>query len=511
MELLEGFVRIFHPATLALIVAGVVEGIIFGAIPGLSAFTCLAIMLPLTFTMEPVNGICFLIAIYVGGCSGGLISAILLGIPGTPSSIATCFDGHELAKQGQARRAMGTGVIFSFVGGTFGGIVLAFLGPMIAQVALKFSPYEYFAVILLSLTTVSALSAGNIAKGLLSCLVGVSLAFVGIDKLSAYTRYTMGMHDLAAGFNLVPLLIGVFAVSQIMESAAAAKYGQPKTSKDIAGAADLGKEKVRGFGISVKEFVGQLPNAIPCAILGLVIGILPGIGGNVSNLMAYAMVKKRSKTPEKFGHGILDGVVAPETANNATVGGALIILLTLGIPGDNATSMILAGFQLHGITPGPLLFKTSGDMVYALFAAYLLANLVMLVTEYFGLPLFTKVLSVPSSYLLPTVIAFCYVGAFSANNRIFDIAVMVIFGIIGYIMKMYKYPLAPMVVGFILAPMLEENLRRSLMRTNGSFLPIIQSPIAAVFLLLTVVMIVYTVYGEIRDMKKGKEPEGEVD
>ncbi|MEA5011445.1 MAG: tripartite tricarboxylate transporter permease [Angelakisella sp.] len=506
MQLIEGFITIFSPATLALIIGGVSVGIIFGAIPGLSAFTCLAIMLPLTFTMEPVNGICFLMAIYVGGCSGGLISAVLLGIPGTPSSIATCFDGYPMAKRGEARRALGTGVVFSFVGGIFSALVLTYLGPIIAQFALKFSPYEYFGVILLALTTVSALSAGNLSKGLLSCLLGVSLAFVGIDKLSAYTRYTMGIKELAAGFNLVPLLIGVFAVSQILEAAAERKFPKIEEKREIVKA-----EKVKGFGLSWKEFGAQMVNAIPSSIIGLAIGILPGIGGNVSNLMAYAFVKKRSKTPEKFGTGFLDGIVASETANNATIGGALIVLLTLGIPGDNATAMILAGFQLHGITPGPLLFKTSADMVYALFAAFMLANVVMLVVEYFGLPLFTKLLSVPSSYLLPVVIAFCVVGSFSANNRTFDIMVMMLFGFIGFIMKRFGYPLAPMVVGFILAPMLEENLRRSLMRTNGSFMPILQSPIALMFLLLTVVMVAFTVRGEIRDAKKGKAAQGEVD
>ncbi|MEG2074376.1 MAG: tripartite tricarboxylate transporter permease, partial [Angelakisella sp.] len=473
MQLIQGFMTIFHPITLMLIIGGVSVGIVFGAIPGLSAFTCLAIMLPLTFTMEPVNGICFLMAIYVGGCSGGLISAVLLGIPGTPSSIATCFDGYPMAKRGEARRALGTGVVFSFIGGIFGALILTFLGPAIAKVALQFSPYEYFAVILFALTTVSSLSEGNMAKGLLSCLLGISIAFVGIDQLSAYTRYTMNIKELAAGFNLVPILIGVFAVSQILEAAAARKFPKPPTSLNIVKA-----EKVKGFGLSWKELWQQMKVATPSALIGLVVGILPGIGGNVSNLMAYAFAKKRSKHPERFGTGILDGIVAPETANNATVGGALIILLTLGIPGDNATAMILAGFQLHGITPGPLLFKTSAGMIYALFAAFMLANLVMLIVEYFGLPVFTKLLTVPSSYLLPVVIAFCVVGSFSANNRVFDIMVMMLFGFLGLLMKRFGYPLAPMVVGFILAPMLEENLRRSLMRTNGSFLPIIQSPIA---------------------------------
>ena len=245
-----------------------------------------------------------------------------------------------------------------------------------------------------------------------------------------------------------------------------------------------------------------MKTAIPCAIIGLVIGILPGLGGNVSNLMAYSYAKKTSKYPEKFGTGIPDGVVASETANNATVGGAVIILLTLGIPGDNATSIILAGFQMHDVTPGPLLFKTRGELVYAILAAFILANVMFFIMEYFGLPIFTKMLSVPSTLLLPVVIVCCCVGSYCANNNSLDILIMVLFGLLGYVLKKYKYPLAPLVVGFILAPLLETYLRRSLMKTDGSFLPIIQSPIAAVFLICTVIAVVYTAIGEIKKARQ---------
>lgn len=492
MQLIEGFVTVFQPMTLFLIVSGVIAGIVFGAIPGLSAFTALALFLPVTFGMEPVNGISFLISIYVGGLSGGLISAILLGIPGTPSSIATCFDGYPMAQRGEPGKAMGLAIVFSFVGGIFGALVLTFFGPMIAGVALKFSPYEYFAVILFALTTVSGLSAGNITKGLLACLVGIALSFVGIDRLSAYNRYTFGVSQLTAGFNLVPLLIGTFAVSQIIDTAA---KGADQMKKVPAA-------RIKGFGFGLKEFFYQMRNAIPAAVIGLVIGILPGIGGNVSNLLAYAYCKKRSKYPEKFGTGISDGIVASETANNATIGGALIVLLTLGIPGDNATSMVLAGFQIHSITPGPLLFKTSAALVFALLAAFMIANLVMMVSELLGLPLFAKVLSIPSAILLPVVIACCVVGSFSANNRVFDVMIMMIFGLIGYILKCFKFPLAPMVVGFILAPLLEENVRRSLMRSDGSMLPVLSSPIALVFFLLTILMVILSVRSELKDHKK---------
>ena len=498
--LLQGFANLFqYPVAILLIFIGNLAGLIFGAIPGLSAFTALAIMLPLTFSMEPVIGISFLMSVYVGGVSGGFISAILLGIPGTPSSIATCFDGHYLARQGKSYRAMGAALLFSFIGGIFSAVVLSTLAPLIGQVALRFSPYEYTAVILLALTTVSALAEGSMIKGLLSCLLGVSLAFVGVDRLSAYTRYTFGFRNLRGGFALVPLLIGLFAVSQVLTNAS-------KRNSITAEQAKLQlvqQKRMKGFGITWKEFVHNLKVAGPAAIIGLVVGILPGIGGNVANLLAYTFAKKTSKHPEEFGKGSIEGIVAPETANNASVGGALIILLTLGIPGDNATSMIMAGFQIHGIAPGPLLFSSGNVLVYAIFAAFIIANIFMLIEGYFGLPVFSKILSVRTEVLLPVVIAFCFVGSYSSNNRIFDIGVMIAFGLLGFIMKRYKYPLAPMVVGFILTPMLEENLRRSLMRSQGSLMPMLQSPIAVVFLLMTLAMLVYTVASETKKNREG--------
>ena len=498
--LMQGFANLFqYPIAILLIFIGNLAGLIFGAIPGLSAFTALAIMLPLTFSMEPVVGISFLMSVYVGGVSGGFISAILLGIPGTPSSIATCFDGHYLAKEGRSYRAMGVALLFSFIGGIFSAVVLSTLAPLIGQVALRFSPYEYTTVILLALTTVSALAEGSMIKGLLSCLLGVSLAFVGVDRLSAYTRYTFGFRNLRGGFALVPLLIGLFAVSQVLTNASK----RNSITAEQAKLQVVQQKRMKGFGITWKEFVHNLKVAGPAAIIGLVVGILPGIGGNVANLLAYTFAKKTSRHPEEFGKGSIEGIVAPETANNASVGGALIILLTLGIPGDNATSMIMAGFQIHGIAPGPLLFSSGNVLVYAIFAAFIIANVFMLIEGYFGLPVFSKILSVRTEVLLPVVIAFCFVGSYSSNNRIFDIGVMIAFGLLGFVMKRYKYPLAPMVVGFILTPMLEENLRRSLMRSQGSLMPMLQSPIAVVFLLMTVAMLVYTVVSESKKSRKG--------
>lgn len=493
MELLNGFSTILSVQTLMLMTVGTFSGLIVGALPGLSAFTALAVMLPFTYGMSSINGLCFLVSVYVGGSSGGLISAVLLGIPGTPSSIATCFDGYPMAKQGKGKTALSAAIISSFVGGIFGAIVLSFVGPYIAKVALKLSSYDYFGIILFALCTVSSLAGENLVKGLIACLLGVSLACVGTDGLSSVYRYTFGITKLSNGFSLVPVLIGLFAVSQIM--------GNARDKNEIKALDFSGSNSDMGKKFTFVDYVKRIKMIIPVSLMGLVIGILPGLGGNISNLMAYSYAKNTSKHPDTFGKGEVDGVIASETANNATVGGAMIILLTLGIPGDNATSVILAGFQMNDIAPGPLLFKTQGELVYAILAGFVLANILFFIMEYFGLPIFIKMLSIPSMLLLPIVIVCCFVGSYCANNNTLDIFIMVVFGMIGYILKRYGYPLAPMIVGFILSPMLELYLRRSLMKTDGAWLPILSSPIAAICLIGTLITVIFTVRNEIKKSK----------
>ena len=497
MELLNGFITISNLQTILLMIVGTFGGLIVGALPGLSAFTALAVMLPFTYGMSSINGLCFLVAVYVGGCSGGLISAVLLGIPGTPASIATCFDGYPMAKQGKGKPALSAAIISSFVGGIIGAVVLSFVGPYIAKIALKLSSFDYFAIILFSLCTVSSLAGENLIKGLIACLLGVCLACVGTDGLSSVYRYTFGVTKLANGFSLVPVLIGLFAVSQIMGNA---------RDKEAIKALDFsGSNSNMGERFTFRDYFKLIRMIVPVSLMGLVIGILPGLGGNISNLMAYSYAKNTSKDPERFGKGQIDGVIASETANNATVGGAMIILLTLGIPGDNATSVILAGFQMNDIAPGPLLFKTQGKLVYAILAGFILANIMFFLMEYFGLSIFIKMLSIPSMLLLPIVMVCCFIGSYCGNNNTLDMLIMVIFGIVGYILKRYGYPLAPMIVGFILAPMLELYLRRSLMKTDGSWLPILSSPIVIIFLIATLITVCLTIRNELKKSQTKKQ------
>jgi putative tricarboxylic transport membrane protein len=486
--ILTGFSLIFTVKTLLLIAGGVTLGILFGAIPGITVTMSVALFLPLTFVMDPVNGLALLLALYIGGTSGGLISAILLRIPGTPASVATCFDGYPMAQRGEAGRAISLGIVVSFIGGMLSLVVLIFVAPVLAKVTLQFGAFEYFSIALFSLTLISGLSGKSILKGLASGLIGMALALVGMAPISAFNRYTFGIYSLAGGFVLLPALVGLFAVSQVL--------GAAFDKHNDQGAGEV--TEVKKFKFESKDLKGQAKNIAVSAAIGTGIGILPGLGASICNILAYSAVKKISKYPEKFGTGIPDGIVASETSNNACTGGAMIPLMTLGIPGDNTTAIILAGFTIHGITPGPLLFINHGQLAYAVFAALIIANLVMLFSEFIFLRGFVKLLLIPRYVLLPVVMVFCTIGAYSTNNQIFDVVTMLLFGLIGFALDRVKFPIAPVILGFILGPVVELNLRRGLMQSRGSFLPFFTEPVSGVFLVLTLVMVIGVIISRIR-------------
>ncbi|MBE7719308.1 MAG: Tat pathway signal protein [Lacrimispora celerecrescens] len=485
----EGLLSVLNFGTFGVILIGVIIGIIFGAIPGLTSTMGVALCLPITFSMTPLNGITMLVALYVGGTSGGLISAILLKIPGTPSSVATTFDGAPMAERGEGGRALGIGILYSFLGTILSIIALIFIAPSLAKIALKFGPYEYFAICLFALTMIGAMVGDNLLKGLMSGIAGVTFSLFGIASIGGAERFTFGLQDLENGFQLLPVMIGLFAVSEILN------VGAEGISADKSQALNC---KIKGFGISLKEFKEQFVNFIRSALIGIGIGILPGIGGATSNIVAYSVAKQQSKYPEKFGTGVIDGVIATETANNASIGGALIPLLTLGIPGDTVTAMILGGLTLHGIAPGPLLFKNSGVLVYGIFAAFLIATFVMLIVEYGGIRLFIKVLSVPKYILLPVILVLCVVGTYGTNHSMFDVWTALIFGGIGFFMEKHKFPQAPMILGFVLGTVVEENLIRGLMYSNNNFWAFFKSPIAAAFMILTFCMLIWTAYKQVK-------------
>ena len=492
---IDGIVSIATPDTLVLMILGVIVGIIFGSVPGLTAVTGIALFLPVTYSLGPIKGMALLMAIYIGAVSGGLIAAILINIPGTPASVATCFDGSPMAKKGQAYKALGVGTVFSFLGTIFGILVLVFVSPVIANFALKFGPAEYFSVSIFALTLIASLAGKSLIKGLISAALGIVFITVGAAPIDAVSRYTFGFSGLRGGFDILTVLVGLYAISEILSTAANKK-------QLIAGSGQVMQFKGKGFGFTMKEFLSQKWNFLIASLIGTGIGVLPGIGGATSNLLAYTVIKNKSKYPEKFGTGIIDGVVASETANNATIGGAMIPLLTLGIPGDAATAMLLGGLIVHGVQPGPLLFTSHPDVVYGVFAAMVVSSILMIVVQMFGLRIFAKVLKVPKYYLMPIIIVLCVVGAFALNNRLFDCWSIIFFGLVGYGMSKLDIPLAPMIMSFVLGETIETNLRRALMYSNGDVTTFVTSPISCVFLVVAAISIVLTVRKQLMDRKK---------
>lgn len=473
------------PMVIFFIFLGTFVGIIFGAIPGLTATMAIVMFLPMTYVMSAIQGTSTLVALYIGGISGGLVSAILLNIPGTPSSIATCFDGRPLALKGEAGKALGVGVVFSFIGTVFGIIMLMVISPLLASVAIKFGPFEYCALAMFALSLVITLAGKDLLKGLMSAFVGVMLATAGLAPVDSVKRFTFGFVELNNGFALLTLLIGLFAITEILAAAEKVRKQEKFTIESNV--------RIQGFGFSLKEFFGQKLNALRSAVIGLVVGILPGIGGGISCMISYTMAKNQSKHPEKFGTGVIDGVVASETANNAGIGGAMIPLLTLGIPGDAATAMLLGGLMVHQVAPGPLIFEKSGVVVFGIFAAMLVSTVAMLFFGRYGMRIFMKVLKIPKHYLLPIIIVLCAVGAFGNSNRIFDVWCVLLFGVLGYALIKAKIPQIPMILGFILGPIFEMNFRRAVQHAQVSPGEVFSHPIAIAFVVVTVIVMVFSI------------------
>ncbi|MGI6029841.1 MAG: tripartite tricarboxylate transporter permease [Candidatus Heteroscillospira sp.] len=492
MELfILGLAKLCNPLCMGLIFGGVVVGIIFGSMPGLSATMAIALFLPITYGMEAIPSFALMMGLYIGAVSGGLITAILIRIPGTPSSVATCWDGHPMVQKGEGMKALGSGIVFSFLGTILSILALVFIAPTLAKIATSFGFFEYFAVSFFSLTMISTLASGSMIKGLFSGVLGFMFSTVGIAPIDATVRFTFGQKSLMGGFSTLPVLIGLFAVSELLNAAQQAKFdnGFTITPPNTRG--------VKGFGFSMKEFRGQLPNFFRSSLIGIGIGILPGIGGGTSNILSYVVAKNRSKTPELFGTGIIDGVVASESANNASIGGAMIPLLTLGIPGDACTAILLGGFTLHELTPGPLLFEKHADLVYSIFAAMVIASVIMILVEFYGLRLFVKVLAIPKHIMLAVVFTLCAVGAYGNSSRVFDIGAVLLFGVVGYMFTCFKIPTAPFILGFILGRTAETYLRRGLMLSKGDWSPFITKPISCAFIILSIGVIVFTAYREL--------------
>jgi putative tricarboxylic transport membrane protein len=487
---LSSFGTLFELHTLLLMALGVAVGLVFGALPGLSATMAVALLLPLTFAMEPNTGIAMLVGTYIGGVSGGLVAATLLRIPGTPSSIATTFDAYPLAQKGYPIKALATGMVASAVGGLLGLIVLVAFAPVIARYAIKFGPAEYTALTVAALMLVIVLSESDMIKGLIAAVIGLSIATVGFAPIGGTARFSFGNVDLSAGISIIPFMVGLFAVSQLLRDATS------------AGVSMRGGQKLRGGGIKAAEFITNIPNMLRSAAIGIGIGVLPGIGGSAANLVAYGAARSAAKTPEEFGQGSVAGIYAPETANNAAVGGALLPLLTLGIPGDGVTAIMIGGFTIHGLQPGPMLFQTSPDLIAMIYVAFFLATVMLLVIQLGTIRLFPKVLMVPRHYLLPILGLLMVIGVYASEYRTFELWLMLGFGVLGYGMEKYRFPLGPAVLGFVLGTILETNFRRALMFANGDWTTFVTRPISAILLAAAALFFVFSIWGARRAKRR---------
>ncbi|MFT5464999.1 MAG: putative tricarboxylic transport membrane protein [Verrucomicrobiales bacterium] len=458
---------------------GTIIGLIVGAIPGLTGAMAIALAVPLTYGMDKAPALALLVAMYVGSVSGGLITATLLKIPGTPASIMTTLDAYPMAAKGRPRRALALGVISSLFGGIVAWFVLVALSGVVSKLSL--APLELFSLIVVSLVLVAVISKGAMLVGLFSAFLGMLFALPRINPATSEPRLTFGVPELSDGFQLLPVLIGLFAISESV------RLVVTKEKREIAGG---GGGVLGGTLPKMKEWIQQLPNLIRSSMIGSFVGILPAIGANIGSLLSYGAAKSSAKDRDEFGKGADSAIVASESANNATVGGALVPLIAIGIPGSVIDAILLGAFLIHGIQPGPWLFENNPEIVSTISWSYLFANLVMFVVMWFSINLLMKLVKTPRWVLVPAVLLFSVIGSFAIANRPFDVWVMLSFGGLGIAMNRFGIPLAPFVLGFVLFPIAEWQLVQGLGMNEGNWLALLTNPISAGLLILALVLLV---------------------
>ena len=468
------------PMAIAAIGLGSLVGLIFGSIPGLTFTVALALALPITFNMEPVPAIGLLLGTYIGGMTGGSVSAILLGIPGTPSAAATVLDGYPMTKQGRASLALGTAVIVSVFGGIFSLAVMIVSVDLVSRLAIGFGPAEIFALVLFGMSTICGLCGDSLLKGLIAGVLGLMIMTIGIDAIDGVNRMTFGSINLLQGVNLLVAMIGLFAVPFIIEAFSERSQDHNASERIV---------NVRVELPSLRLLLGKISLMIRCSVLGTGIGAIPGTGGAIASFLAYDHAMRFSKKPETFGKGNIDGVIAPETANNAVTGGTLIPLLSLGIPGDPATAIVLGGLMIHGITPGPALFMNHASEVYGMYIAVVIAYIWVLGLQLVGIRLFVHVLKIPRELLAVTVLVLCAIGAYSIRNSAFDIYAMGVIGVLAYVLVAIRVPITPIILGMVLGPTLENEFRTAMMLSGGSADIFLTSPTVLLFFALALLVI----------------------
>ncbi|MCF3933837.1 tripartite tricarboxylate transporter permease [Acuticoccus sp. M5D2P5] len=467
-----GLANVVDPINIAAIFAGALIGMFVGAMPGLSATMAIALLLPLTYSFRPETGLAMLASLYLAAMYGGSIAAILLRTPGTPAAAATVIDGHPMARKGQAGKALGLSLTASLIGGILSSIALLTVAPLLGKVVLNFGPVEIFAVAVLGITIIGTLSQGSTILGLFSGALGLLLATVGMDPTTGTPRFTFGVLDLFSGINFTVALIGLFSIPQavrlIVEGNA---KGEDRVSKI--------RDRMLPTG---REFVQMLPNSIRSGVIGIVTGLIPGTGGDTASWFAYNEAKRFAKNKADFGTGTPAGVVAPEAANNAVVGGALIPTIALGIPGSSSTAVLLGGLMVHGILPGPTLMTDYGDVTYTLLWAVLFANVALFVVGIFFTRACVAVTKIPNRVVGPVIVVLSVIGAYAINNSMFDVGLMIAFGVLGLVFDTFRIPTPPLVIGLILGPILDMTLQQSLLIGKGNWMIFIENPISATLL-----------------------------
>lgn len=492
-NILLGFANAFKFVNLVAAFLSVAVGIVIGSLPGLSAAMGVALLIPITFGMPAETALIALAGVYCGAMYGGSISAILLHTPGTSSAAATAIDGYQMTLKGQAGKALATATIASFIGGILSSVALYTLSPPLASLALKFGPAEYFWLSIFGLTIIAGVSAKSMLKGLISGALGLVLSTIGMDPMLGIPRFTFGNNGLLQGLPFTATLIGLFSMSQVLLLA-------EKKIKDLKGSREV-KDKVY---LSKDEIKRITPVSLWSAIIGIVVGILPGAGGTIASFIGYNEAKRFTKDKEAFGTGIIEGVAGPEAANNAVTGGSLIPTLTLGIPGNSVTAILLGGLVIQGLKPGPDLFTIHGKTTYTFFAGFVIVNILMLILGLFAVRLFAKVSKVSDAVLIPIIFALSVIGSYAISNNMLDVWVMFIFGIVGYFVKKFNLNSAAIVLALILGPIGETGLRRTLIMHKGNYMALFGSTISWVLIGISVLSLMTPVIMSIIEKKKSK-------
>ncbi len=491
-DVLQGFAQSVLPSSLLATAVGSLLGIIVGMIPGMTISTGIIVLLPLTFVMDPASSIALLLGLYVGGMMGGSFAAILLNIPGTPSASATGLDGHPMAARGEAGRALGIAISASFVGGMFSFFCLLFTAPILAAFALNFRSEDEFSLLFFGLTIICTFAARSLVKGLISAVIGLMIATVGQDPVMGTARFTFGSTDMIAGVGFLTALIGLFAIPQLIENMRQPDLRVP-TVKIGSGIANV-LPRLRDLK------AGLMPVSVG-SLTGVLLGVLPGAGGPIAAFLSYDYTRRFSSDPESFGKGAVAGIAAPESANNAVTGGALIPMMTLGIPGDPVTAILIGALIIHGLAPGPLLFLENGDFGYGIIFSFFWANIFNLVIAFAGLRMLVKMLALPRPLLMPTVAVLCVIGSYALRNNIFDVYMMFAFGLLGIVMRWLDMPVVPLLLALVLGRQLEENLRIALTASKGDISVFFTSPYSLTFICLAVVSVVWSLASEYRRRK----------